>query len=130
MNFQIGKIQAALLCGALLAVAFFTWRLVAQPGEADTPTRVGPVSEDAQSAGNSTQPSGGSARLGNSQVAGNEASASQPTSARFSWKQDMVQMLQEAPTAENVASRSYAVYMSSMFCTTWSTAQSNGAANA
>ena len=36
-------------------------------------------------------------------------------------------MLQEAPTAENVASRSYAVYMSSMFCTTWSTAQSNGA---
>ena len=127
MNFQMGKIRAALLCGALLAIAFLTWRLFVRPGEADTVTRVSPVGEDVRSAANSTQPSEGSGQLDNSLIAGNKASASLPKSTRLSWMQDMVQMLQEAPTAENVASRSYAVYMSSMFCTTWATAQSNGA---
>ena len=127
MNSKWAKIRAALLFGALLAVAFLTWRLVTGSGEADTATRLVPAGGDTRSATNSMQPSGGSAQLGNSQVAGNKASASQPTSARLSWKQDMLQMLQAAPTAENVASRSYAVYMSSWFCTTWSTAYGNGA---
>ena len=127
MNFQMGKIRAALLCGALLAVAFFAWWLVARSGESDTVARVDSVSETVQSATNTAEPFGRSAQLGSSPVADNKASASQMTSARLSWKQGMLQMLQEAPTAENAASRSYALYMSSWFCTTWSTAQGNGA---
>jgi hypothetical protein len=39
----------------------------------------------------------------------------------------MALMRREAATAESVASRSYAVYMPSQFCTTWATALGNGA---
>lgn len=123
----MGKIRAALLCGALLAIAFLAWRLITGSAEADTATRLAPSGADTRSATNSTQPLAGVAQLGNSPGAGNKTSASQATSARLSWQQDMLQMLQEAPTAENAASRSYALYMPSWFCATAATAQINGA---
>lgn len=127
MNFQMGKIRAAVLCGALFAIAFFAWRLVARSGESDTPVRVDSVSETVQSATNSAEPSGRSAQPANSQAAGSKSSANEPTSARLSWIQNMMQLLQEAPTAENAATRSYALYMPVFFCMTWAVGQSNGA---
>lgn len=123
----MGKIRATLLCGALLAIAFFAWWLVARTGETDTATRVGPVGEDLRSAANSTQPSGGGDQLGNSQAAGSKASAKEPTSARLSWIQNMMHLLQEASTAENAASRSYALYVPVYFCMTTAIGHSNGA---
>jgi hypothetical protein len=83
-------------------------------------------SADSPSRTVNAMPKSNEAQLSNAPPVSEKSFSTVPATKSLAWMQNMMELLQQAPRAENVATRSFAVYMPSVLCMSVSTARSLG----
>jgi hypothetical protein len=130
-NFQSNKMRGALLICALLLIGGVVWivgkyRDVA-PTNSDVSRSHSTPTSDVQLNGLNPKSKPNADTLDNTAAKVNGTSLSTvPASKSLAWMQNMMELLQQAPRADNFPTRSFAVYMPSILCTSLLTARGLG----
>jgi hypothetical protein len=131
MNLGSGKIKWALFICVLLAVIAALWKVGEYANNSSTKSSIlqahsisGPDKQtgDQISKAKSSEASDKSAM----RTAAEKTPPTIPVTKSLSWMQNMMELLQQAPRADNVATRSFAVYMPSALCTSLLNARNIG----
>jgi hypothetical protein len=130
-NFQRNKTWRVVLICALLLIGGIAWILGkyinSAPTNSDASQAHSTPTSGAQLSGLNPNAKPNADTLTNTLAVTNGASLSNvPASKSLAWMQNMMELLQQAPRADNVATRSFAVYMPSALCTSLSTARNVG----
>lgn len=131
MNFRVGNIKRALFICALLAVIAVIWKAGKYGNDPSTKLnslQANSIPASDAPAGDLTQKSkpGEPSDLGNMRATPEKAPPTIPVTKSLSWMQNMMELLQQAPRADNVATRSFAVYMPSALCMSLMSARNLG----
>lgn len=130
-NFQSNKARILVLIFALLLIVGVAWivgkYVNSAPNISDAPQAHSTPTSGVRLSGINPNARPGTDTLTNTLAATNGASPSNvPASKSLAWMQNMMELLQQAPRADNIATRSFAVYMPSALCTSLLTARNVG----
>jgi hypothetical protein len=130
-NFQRNKTRRVVLICALLLIGGVAWivgkYLNSAPTSSDASQAHSTPTSGMQSSGLNPNAKPNAEMLTNTLAVTNGASLSNvPASKSLAWMQNMMELLQQAPRADNFPTRSFAVYMPSALCMSLSNARNLG----
>jgi hypothetical protein len=127
MNFRINKTRALVFVFLLLAAGTVIWTKKKSVGLGGSDIPSTSQTHSNLSLTNSSGPSAGSPSLPTAAyTASDQSGLVVPASNSLSWTQNMLELLHQVPRLDNAATRSFAIYMPSILCTSLSQAQNLG----
>ncbi len=131
MNLEYGKIKWILFICALFVLIAALWKVSEYGNNSSTKSN---ISQAHSISASDTQPSNQISKTRLSEVPSKsdvrtevqKSPVTIPVTKSLSWMQNMMELLQQAPRADNASTRSFAVYMPSALCTTLLNARNLG----